>query len=203
MGKGISINRVTLLGHVVSDPDIRETTGGHVVATLRLATNKRGKKGEPEKTEYHRLVAWNSTAELIEKYVKKGKQLYIEGNLQTREWTKGKDSEGNDIKHYTTEIQIDRMEFGPNEESGRGEGPQRGRGASPERSAAPGREAPPARVPSGGGRPGFEDESSAQPDPRDDPNHPEHMWGGDKKAESGRLSGGGGASKIEEEEIPF
>ncbi len=83
MPKGM--NKVLLLGHVGKDPEIRATQGGMTVASLSLATPDRQKQGEEwvEKTEWHNLVAFQRTAEVVRDYVKKGSQILIEGKLQT------------------------------------------------------------------------------------------------------------------------
>ena len=85
MAKGV--NKVILLGNVGKDPEIRSTAGGTMVATFSLATADRQKDQQgnwQDKTEWHNLVAYGRTAEIIRDYVKKGKELFIEGKLQTR-----------------------------------------------------------------------------------------------------------------------
>jgi single-strand DNA-binding protein len=97
-----SVNKVILIGNVGKDPECRYTESGTALANLTLATTNRwkNKQGEPqEETEWHRVVAYGKLAEIIEKYVQKGKPLYIEGRLQTRKWT---DKQG--VDKYTTEI---------------------------------------------------------------------------------------------------
>ena len=104
-----SVNKVILIGNVGKDPECRYTEAGTALANLTLATTNRwkNKQGEPqEETEWHRVVAYGKLAEIIEKYVQKGKPLYIEGRLQTRKWT---DKEGND--KYTTEITVREMKM--------------------------------------------------------------------------------------------
>lgn len=84
-----SVNKVTLLGSVTRDPEIKATTGGQSVCTFGLATNRVWKdpKGERQSLpEYHNIVAWGGLAEFCHQYVKKGKPLYIEGYLKTRSW---------------------------------------------------------------------------------------------------------------------
>ncbi len=96
------INKVILVGHVGRDPELRYTASGTAVANFSLATNRRRKDrdGEwQEETEWHRVVAWGRTAEVVNQYASKGRQLYIEGRLQTRDW---EDRDGN--KRYTTEV---------------------------------------------------------------------------------------------------
>lgn len=98
-----SLNKVMLMGHAGKDTEIRYTSSGMAVATFSLATNDRRKdktSGEwVDHTEWHNIVAWDKLAETCNQYVKKGKQVYIEGRIQTRAWD---DKDGN--KRYTTEI---------------------------------------------------------------------------------------------------
>ncbi len=96
-------NRVQLIGHVGNDPEVKSFEG-RKVANLNIATNEffTNKKGEKvEQTEWHRLVAWGTAAEIIEKYVTKGKEIAIEGKLSTKSYD---DKEGN--KRYITEVVI-------------------------------------------------------------------------------------------------
>ena len=104
----MSLNKVMLIGNVGKDPEIRYLDGGGQnnpnakVANFTLATSERyrDRNGNPqERTEWHNIVAWRNSADIAEKYVKKGTQLYIEGKLRTRDWT---DQSGN--KRYTTEV---------------------------------------------------------------------------------------------------
>lgn len=97
-----SVNKVILVGNLGKDPEIRATQSGGKLANFSIATSK--KVNGEEKTEWHRLVAFNKTAEVIEQYVKKGSKLYVEGELQTRKWT---DKDGAD--KYTTEILVNQM----------------------------------------------------------------------------------------------
>ncbi len=102
-----SVNKVILVGNLGRDAELRYTPGGAPVATLNLATTEvwNDKAGQrQEKTEWHRVVLWGKTAESLSEYLVKGKQLYIEGRLQTRQWD---DKDGN--KRYTTEIRGDRI----------------------------------------------------------------------------------------------
>lgn len=106
MAKGV--NKVILLGNVGKDPEIRSTAGGTMVATFSLATADRQKDQQgnwQDKTEWHNLVAYGRTAEIIRDYVKKGKELFIEGKLQTRSW----DDKESGQKKYRTEILINEM----------------------------------------------------------------------------------------------
>jgi len=103
MSKGI--NKVILLGNLGKDPDFRLTpTNATPVVTFSLALNRNVKDGESWKqdTEWVRCIAWERQAEIIAEYVRKGQKLYIEGRLQTREWT---DKETN-VKRYSTEVVV-------------------------------------------------------------------------------------------------
>lgn len=98
-----SVNKVILLGNVGKDPEIRSTPGGTMVANFTLATSDRQKDAQgnwQDRTEWHNLVAFSRTAEIIRDYVKKGSKLYIEGKIQTRSW----DDKESGQKRYRTEI---------------------------------------------------------------------------------------------------
>jgi len=102
-----SVNKVILVGNLGRDAELRYTPGGAAVATLNMATTEvwNDKGGQRhEKTEWHRVVLWGKTAESLSEYLTKGKQIYVEGRLQTRQWD---DKDGN--KRYTTEIRSDRV----------------------------------------------------------------------------------------------
>jgi single-strand DNA-binding protein len=97
-----SLNKVLLIGNLGADPEVRETPNNQIVATLRIATNEtwQDKQGNrQEKTEWHRVIAWGRLAEIVRDYMKKGRQIYVEGRLQTRQW---QDQQGQ--TRYTTEI---------------------------------------------------------------------------------------------------
>ena len=101
------VNKVILVGNICQDIELRHTKSGTAVASFNLATNERwkGKDGNrEEKTEFHRIVAWGKLGEICAEYLSKGKQVYIEGRLQTREW---EDTDGN--KKQTTEIVANNM----------------------------------------------------------------------------------------------
>lgn len=101
MSKGI--NKAILLGHVGKDPEIRSTNSGGLVASFSLATadcQKDGQGNWQDRTEWHNLVAFNRTAEIVRDYVKKGSQLLVEGKIQTRSW----DDRETGRKKYRTEI---------------------------------------------------------------------------------------------------
>jgi len=105
----VSINRIILVGHLGQDPEKRYTPSGAAVTTFTLATNERYKDrngDQQDKTEWHNIVAWNNLAEICAEYLHKGKQVYIEGKIQTRKW---QDKDGND--RYTTEIIANQMQM--------------------------------------------------------------------------------------------
>ncbi|MCU0649039.1 MAG: single-stranded DNA-binding protein, partial [Gemmatimonadaceae bacterium] len=103
-----SLNKATLIGNVGGDPELRTTPGGGKVATFSLATSRvwnDASGNRQEKTEWHRCVVWNNRAstlaDVVEKYVKKGDKLFIEGGIEYRQW---QDKEGQ--TRYTTEINV-------------------------------------------------------------------------------------------------
>lgn len=104
------INKVILVGNVGMDPEVRTTESGVKVARIRLATTERlfdrQANETREHTEWHTVTLWRGLADVVDKYVRKGSQLYIEGRLRTREWT-DKDNQ----KRYTTEILADDMKL--------------------------------------------------------------------------------------------
>ena len=104
-----SVNKVILLGNLGRDPETRYTTGGDAVTNLSIATSEqwKDKSGEKqERTEWHRVVLFGRQAEIAGEYLKKGSQVYVEGNLRTRNW---QDKEGKE--RYTTEIVAERMQM--------------------------------------------------------------------------------------------
>ena len=108
----MSLNKAMLIGNVGKDPEVRYLDGSNgqaKVATFTLATTERyrDRNGETrENTEWHNIVAWRSTADVVERFVKKGTQVYIEGRIRTRSWD---DQTGN--KRYTTEIMADNLQL--------------------------------------------------------------------------------------------
>jgi len=103
-----SLNKVMLIGNLGSDPEVRSTTGGNRVATFSLATSRSwndASGAKQEKTEWHRCVVWNSKvsqlADIVERYVKKGDKLYVEGRIEYRQW---QDKDGQ--TRYSTEINV-------------------------------------------------------------------------------------------------
>jgi single-strand DNA-binding protein len=105
----MSVNKVILVGNLGKDPELRYTAGGTAVCNFSLATTENYKDRDgnrQEKTEWHNIVVWRQLAEICGKYLTKGKQIYIEGKLQTRKW---EDRDGN--SRYTTEIVADQMQM--------------------------------------------------------------------------------------------
>jgi single-strand DNA-binding protein len=118
-----SVNKVILLGNVGKDPEIRSTPAGAIVASFTLATSDRFQDQQgawQDRTEWHNLVAFKRTAEIVRDYVKKGTKLYIEGKIQTRSW----DDKETGAKRYRTEIIVNDMSLlsGRDETSGAGGG---------------------------------------------------------------------------------
>lgn len=163
-----SLNKVMLIGNVGKDPEVRATSNGARVATLSLATTRtwNGPSGDKqEKTEWHRCVLWNARgsggglADVVEKYVRKGDRLYIEGSIEYREW---QDREGQ--TRYTTEVRVREMVMLGSRGGSSGGDSENGGGRS--RSAAPARSSAAAAAGDGGGD--FEDFPGALEDEDDD-----------------------------------
>ena len=118
----MSINKAILVGNVGKDPEVRYLDSGVAVASITLATTERGytlANGTqiPDRTEWHNIVAWRGLAEIAEKYIKKGSQIYVEGKITTRKWEK------DGITRYTTEIVAENIELlGRRPESSHSEG---------------------------------------------------------------------------------
>jgi single-strand DNA-binding protein len=126
------VNKVILVGNLGRDPEVRYTQGGTAVANFTLATTDRFKNRDGEwedRTEWHRVVFFGRTAEVCGEYLHKGKQIYVEGRLQTRKW---EDRDGNE--RYTTEVVGDRMQMLGRADEGGGykgrSGSDQGRGGS-------------------------------------------------------------------------
>ena len=119
MARGI--NKVILVGNLGNDPEVRATTSGSRVATISVATTEswtdKTSGQKQEKTEWHRVVFFNRLAEIVEQYLNKGSQVYVEGRLQTRKW---QDKDGQD--KYTTEIVANEMQMLGGRGGGAGEG---------------------------------------------------------------------------------
>lgn len=110
------VNKVILVGNLGKDPEVRYLEGGTAVANFSLATSEsyKDKSGKKiEQTEWHNIVLWRGLAEVAEKYLKKGMQIFVEGKIRTRSW---EDKEGN--KRYTTEIVGDNMTILSRKEDG-------------------------------------------------------------------------------------
>jgi single-strand DNA-binding protein len=123
----MSVNKVILVGRLGQNPEVRYTPSGSAVANFSVATNEAwtDKSGQKqERTEWHRVVVWGKLAELCNQYLQKGRQCYVEGRLQTREWT---DKDG--VKKYSTEVQAQTVQFlngGASAGEGRAAGPSTG-----------------------------------------------------------------------------
>ena len=121
------VNKVILIGNVGQEPEVRYTgdvNNGAKVATLRLATTERyrDRNGNlQEHTEWHSVVVWRNTADVVEKYVHKGSQVYVEGRIRTRSWD---DQNGN--KRYATEIVADTLQLLGRKPEGQNAGQQGG-----------------------------------------------------------------------------
>jgi single-strand DNA-binding protein len=162
-----SLNKVTLIGNLGNDPEVRSTTGGNRVATFSLATSRSWNDAsgtKQEKTEWHRCVVWNTKssqlADIVEKYVKKGDKLYVEGRIEYRQW---QDKDGQ--TRYSTEINVRELIM-----LGGGSGGVRSGGGDSDSEAANGaraRSASPAKAKAGGGD-DFEDFPGALADEDDD-----------------------------------
>ncbi len=119
------VNKAILVGNLGRDPELRHTPNGQAVVNFTLATSENwtDKSGErQERTEWHRIVVWGRTAEMCNQYLSKGRTVYVEGRIQTREW---EDKDGN--KRYTTEINASTVQF---------IGPRSGGGGSPASAGA-------------------------------------------------------------------
>ena len=124
----MSVNKVILVGHVGKDPEVRYLEKNVAVANFTLATTERGYTMQngtqvPDRTEWHNIVAWRGLADLAEKYIRKGSQLYIEGKIQTRSWER----EG--VKRYTTEIYAESVQLlgrRSDQQDGQGQGAHSG-----------------------------------------------------------------------------
>ena len=136
------VNKVILIGNLGRDPELRYTQSGTAVANFTLATTETWNKkegGKDERTEWHRIVAWGRTGELCAQYLAKGRTVYVEGRIQTREW---ENKEGQ--KQRTTEIVANTVQFlgGPRGSGGGGGGGDTGGGGGG--SFDPGPSEPPA-----------------------------------------------------------
>ena len=140
MAKGV--NKVFLLGNVGKDPEIRTTAGGMTVASFSLATADRQKDAQgnwADKTEWHNLVCFQRTAEIVRDYVKKGSQIFVEGKIQTRSW----DDKTSGEKKYKTEILVNELSL----LGGKSGGSEGGGGSYSRSSASSSSQSQPASVP--------------------------------------------------------
>jgi single-strand DNA-binding protein len=124
----MDLNRVMLIGNLTRDPELRNTPNGKAVATMAIATNRfwTDAQGQKQKeAEFHNVVMWSKLAEIAAQYLHRGSKVYIEGRLQTREWT-GQDG----IKRYRTEIVADNMIMlnGPADSAGKSRPVENGQG---------------------------------------------------------------------------
>jgi single-strand DNA-binding protein len=123
------VNKVIIIGNLGANPELKYLPSGQAVCEMRVATNEtfNDKQGQrQERTEWHRIVVWGKTAENCAKYLEKGRQVYVEGRLQTRSWD---DKEGN--KRYTTEIVANQVVFLGGGGGERGAGPRRDEQSQP------------------------------------------------------------------------
>jgi single-strand DNA-binding protein len=137
-----SVNKVILIGNLGRDPELRYTQSGQAVTNFTIATSERftDRSGDQqERTEWHRIVVWGKTAENCAQYLAKGRSVYVEGRLQTREW---EDKEGN--KRQTTEISAQRVQFlgGPRSGGAPAGGPPAGGGSAQDPEPGGGDEIP-------------------------------------------------------------
>lgn len=133
MAKGV--NKVFLLGNVGKDPEIRSTQGGMTVASFSLATADRAKDAQgnwADKTEWHNIVCFQRTAEVVRDYVKKGSQILIEGKIQTRSW----DDKASGEKKYKTEILCNELTLLSGKGGGEGGGGSQYSGSSSRASSS-------------------------------------------------------------------
>ena len=142
MARGI--NKVILIGNLGQDPDVRYMPSGQAVANVRLATSESWKDRETgeqqERTEWHNVVFFGRLGEIVGEYLRKGSQVYVEGQLRTRKW---QDRDGND--RWTTEVRANEMQM----LGGRGGGGGMSAGSPPARSASSGASGPAPMAPAG------------------------------------------------------
>ena len=157
------INKVILVGNVGGDPEVRTTESGVKVARIRLATSERytdkQSGARKELTEWHTITLWRGLADIVDRYVHKGSQLYIEGRLRTREWT-----DTNSIKRYTTEILADNMQLLGSRSDGQSAAPAAAPAAAPSAPAQPAYQQPAAQP-----APTAYQQPASKPAPQDDP----------------------------------
>jgi single-strand DNA-binding protein len=123
-----SVNKVTLIGNLGKDPELRYTSSGVAVATFSMATSESWKDPEgntQERTQWHSIVAWRKLAEIVGEYLKKGSKIYLEGRLQYRNY-----DDKNGVKRYVTEIVMDEMVMLDSRGGGAGQQQQQDSGSS-------------------------------------------------------------------------
>jgi single-strand DNA-binding protein len=165
-----SLNKVTLIGNLGNDPEVRSTTGGNRVATFSLATSRSwndASGSKQEKTEWHRCVVWNTKnsqlADIVEKYVKKGDKLYVEGRIEYRQW---QDKENQ--TRYSTEINVRELIMLGGGSGGGGGGRGAGADVDTESNGSRSRAPAAAKAKAGAGGDDFEDFPGALADEDDD-----------------------------------
>lgn len=150
----MSVNKVILVGRLGQNPEVRYTPSGAAVANFSVATNESwtDKSGQKqERTEWHRVVVWGKLAELCSQYLSKGRQCYVEGRLQTRQW---QDKDGQ--TKYTTEVQAQTIQFLGGASAGAGaQGDDAGYGRGNSQNAGFGAAPAMADTGMGGGAPSF------------------------------------------------
>lgn len=149
-----SVNKVILIGNLTRDPEVRFMPNGEAVANFAIATNEKWKDksgNKQEKTEFHNVVMYRKLAEIAGEYLKKGRPVYIEGRLQTREWEK------DGVKRYTTEIIADSMQMLGGRDSSGGDVDRSGEYDQTPRQSTPKPAARPAAT-GGGSMDDFEDD---------------------------------------------
>lgn len=107
----MSVNKIILVGNVGKDPDIKHFDNGSMVASFSLATTEKGYTAQngtqiPDRTEWHNVVCWRGLAKVVEQFVKKGSQLYIEGKIRSRSY-----DDANGVKRYVTEVYVDDLQL--------------------------------------------------------------------------------------------
>lgn len=125
------VNKVILIGNLGRDPEVRTTPSGQTVANFTMATSRRWKDREgnrQDKTEWHNVVVWGKQAEIAGQYLTKGKQIYIEGRLETRSW----DDKTHGDKRYRTEVICDNFQMLGSRAGGEDSSETRGGGPSPD-----------------------------------------------------------------------
>jgi len=108
----MNLNKVLLIGRLVSDPEVRVTPSGQQVCSFRLATNRvwtdKNTGQKQEKTEFHNIILWRRLAEIASQYLRKGNLVFLEGRIETRNW-----QDQNGSKRYKSEIIVEKMQLGP------------------------------------------------------------------------------------------